>query len=363
MSFTGDDTERICGISEPLLSWYYAQARDLPWRSAKDPYAIWVSEIMLQQTRVETVKPYYERFLNTLPTVYDLAGCPDEKLLKLWEGLGYYSRVRNMKKAAEVICRDYGGCLPADAASLRKLPGIGPYTAGAVSSIAFHRAEPAVDGNVMRILARLTGDPSNILEPSVRKRMENLLRRCMPGNDPGSFNQALMDLGAMVCRSGPLPDCGSCPVRDRCRAAEEKLTDLIPVRYASKEKKKQLWTVLLLYDTRHVLLRQRPERGLLAGMYEFPALSGHLDRNHVLKQVQESGLRTLRIRVLPPARHVFTHIEWQMAGFAVRCEDFDESGVPAGMTAATPGQVRDQYAVPSAYGAYLEMLGELITDE
>ena len=208
-------TEQLAAINEPLLAWYRESARDLPWREDPSAYHVWVSEIMLQQTRVETVRPYYERFLKALPAVEDLAACPEDVLLKLWEGLGYYSRVRNMQRCAQTIMRDFQGRFPEDEKTLLSLPGIGPYTAGAIASIAFGRPVPAVDGNVMRVISRITGSRADIMLPQTRKRIDAALRESLPGQDAGTFNQALMDLGAMVCLPGKNAGCAQCPLYDR----------------------------------------------------------------------------------------------------------------------------------------------------
>ena len=209
-------------IIPPLLAWYDEAKRILPWRGTKDPYNIWVSEIMLQQTRVEAVKPYYDRFLQALPTVRDLAGAEESYLLKLWEGLGYYNRVRNMQKAAQILVERYGGEMPADAKEILALPGIGSYTMGAIASIAFQIPLPAVDGNVLRILTRLYGDDSDILDPRFKKKTEEALVRIMPKDRPGDVNQAMMELGATVCLPNGMPKCESCPWQDRCVARKEE---------------------------------------------------------------------------------------------------------------------------------------------
>ncbi len=250
-------------VTEPLLAWYDAGHRDLPWRRTRDPYRIWLSEIMLQQTRVEAVIPYYERFLSACPTVRDLADAPEETYLKLWEGLGYYSRVRNLHKAAQVICDTYGGQMPADHAALLKLPGIGDYTAGAVASIAFDIAEPAVDGNVLRVVARITGDERPIDDAKVKKDMRAQVAAIIPHDRPGAFNQAMMELGAVVCIPNGAPRCGDCPLMHLCRACHEQTTDRIPVRTPKKARTVVHRTVLLPRCGGLVGIRKRPDTGLL----------------------------------------------------------------------------------------------------
>ena len=208
----------LAKIVEPLIEWYEENHRILPWRASKNPYYIWISEIMLQQTRVEAVRPFFEQFIKALPKVEDVAVCPEEQLLKLWEGLGYYNRVRNIQKAAVRIVKEYGGRLPADYEKLKELPGIGNYTAGAVASIAYDLPVPAVDGNVLRVYARIMEDDSDILKQSVKTKVEKEFLKVMPGSRSGTFNQALMELGAMICVPNGAPKCGVCPVAEYCQA-------------------------------------------------------------------------------------------------------------------------------------------------
>ena len=342
-------------FARSLTDWYRACARDLPWRRTKDAYRIWVSEIMLQQTRVETVIPYYLRFIRELPGLKELAACPEDALLKLWEGLGYYSRVRNMQKAAAQLAARGEGSLPSSFEELLKLPGIGPYTAGAVASIAFGEAVPAVDGNVMRVCARVLADRENILDAGMQRRVREMLTRVIPAEEPGLFNQAMMELGAMICRSGPAPSCGECPVRFCCRAAAEGLTAQIPVRIKKTDRRMQERTILAVTDRQFCLLRKRPGRGLLAGLYELPGLEGHVSPGEALSYLGELGLTPLRIQPLPPAKHVFSHIEWQMTGYLVHVEDLCSPGLREPFLAADPAQA-EKAAIPSAFGAYIPYL-------
>lgn len=304
-------------ITKPLLKWYGENKRVLPWREKKNPYEIWVSEIMLQQTRVEAVKPFYERFMRELPNVAALAVCPEEKLLKLWEGLGYYNRVRNMQKAAQKIMEVYDGVFPADYEALKGLPGIGNYTAGAVASIAFCIPVPAVDGNVLRVMARLREDGEDILKQSVKNRVEAELTEIMPAEDPGAFNQAMMDLGAMVCLPNGAPKCEVCPLFDQCLAGQHQTWTEYPFKKSAKPRRIEDRTVLLFLDGTHTAVRKRPKKGLLAGLYEFPNFDGVLSEQEALEEAEKFGVTPLHIQALPPYKHIFSHVEWHITGYAV----------------------------------------------
>lgn len=340
-------------VTEPLLAWYDAGHRDLPWRRTRDPYRIWLSEIMLQQTRVEAVIPYYERFLSACPTVRDLADAPEETYLKLWEGLGYYSRVRNLHKAAQVICDTYGGRMPADHAALLKLPGIGDYTAGAVASIAFDIAEPAVDGNVLRVVARITGDERPIDDAKVKKDMRAQVAAIIPHDRSGEFNQAMMELGAVVCIPNGAPRCGDCPLMHLCRACHEQITDRIPVRTPKKARTVVHRTVLLPRCGGLVGIRKRPDTGLLARMWELPAYEHPLEPSALRDQLTDDGWKVERMLSLRPAKHIFTHIEWHMTGYYVELSEPVED-----LTWVTPSALRGDYALPSAFRAFLKVIEE-----
>lgn len=342
-------------IAAPLLAWYDRGRRILPWREEPSPYHVWLSEIMLQQTRVEAVKPYYDRFLQALPDIGSLAAVDEEKLLKLWEGLGYYNRARNMKKAAQILVSEYGGQMPDDYEKIVSLPGIGSYTAGAVSSIAFGKARPAVDGNVLRVLSRLRADDRDILNANVKKSVEEELADVIPADRPGDFNQALMELGAMVCIPNGAPKCDVCPWNELCRARAEGRTGELPQKTKKKPRSIEKKTILVIQDAECVALRKRPGKGLLAGMYEFPSMEGHCGEERVLAYLRELGLSPLRIRELPPAKHVFTHKEWHMTGFLVRVDELAVKGDKQklqGFIFVDPGQTRTNYPIPSAFAAY-----------
>ncbi len=346
-------------IAQPLLAWYDAGRRILPWREEPTPYHVWLSEIMLQQTRVEAVKPYYDRFLQALPDIRSLAAVEEEKLLKLWEGLGYYNRARNLKKAAEILVSEYGGEMPDDYAKIQSLPGIGSYTAGAVSSIAFGRAHPAVDGNVLRILSRLRADDRDILNAKVKKAVEEDLADVMPADRPGDFNQALMELGAMVCIPNGAPRCEACPWKGLCLAREDGRTAEFPKKAKKKPRSVEEKTILVIQDAERVALRKRPESGLLAGLYEFPSLAGHCVETQVSAYLREIGLSPIRIRRLPPAKHVFTHKEWHMTGYLIRVDELAVKGPGQemeGFVFVEPEETRTNYPIPSAFAVYAEQV-------
>ena len=298
------------------MEWYPAHCRDLPWRRTRDPYAIWISEIMLQQTRVTAVIPYYERFMQELPDIASLAAVPDDRLNLLWQGLGYYSRARNLKRAANVIMDRFGGRMPAQYDDILSLPGIGSYTAGAIASIAFGVRVPAVDGNVLRVWARVNNDSGDIADPVTGRRVYGELLACMP-QDAGRFNQALMELGATVCVPNGAPACGDCPIMDLCKANKAGTAAVLPNRRAKKPRTVEEKTVFALYADSKPLLRKRKSTGLLAGLYELPNVEGTLSDEAAMQQLTAWNLRpTGEVRRFS-ARHIFTHIEWIMRVYAM----------------------------------------------
>ena len=354
------DTYDLSQLVEPLLAWYPSHARVLPWREEPTPYHVWVSEIMLQQTRVEAVKPFYARFMEALPDVQALAECETDRLLKLWEGLGYYNRVRNMQTAAQTIMSDYDGVIPADYEDLLKLKGIGHYTAAAISSIAFGHPAAAVDGNVLRIVMRAAEDDSDIAKQSVKTKVEAALRPIIPQGRAGMFTQAMMELGATVCVPNGEPLCGECPWQALCLAYAHGTTDRIPVKAKPKARRLEKKTVLVIRDGDRVLLQKRPDQGLLAGMYEFPYLEGYLSEKAVLDFVKEQGLSPIRIQKLPEAKHIFSHVEWRMRGYAVLVE---ESQAESGFLFVEPSASEEHYAIPAAYAAYSRYMNIRIGQE
>lgn len=343
-------------IVEPLLSWYNANARILPWREEPTAYRVWVSEIMLQQTRVEAVKPYYERFMKSLPDVRALAMAEEETLLKLWEGLGYYNRVRNLNKAAVQIMEKYNGVIPDTYEELCDLPGIGSYTAGAVASIAYQRCVPAVDGNVLRVISRIRLDERDILLASVKKSVEQDLKQIMPADRPGDFNQALMELGATVCIPNGEPKCGECPWYSFCMAREQGCMTEYPKKTQKKARSIEYKTILVLQDEQKTALRKRPAKGLLAGMYEFPWMEGIQDEDSVLEHLKTLGIQVIHIKKLEESKHIFSHKEWHMTGYAIRVDELERSGDKSGLLFVEREETQERYAIPAAYAAYTKYL-------
>ena len=274
-------------LPEVLLPWYEKNARQLDWRRDTQPYHVWLSEIMLQQTRVEAVKGYYTRFLKAFPTIQDLAQAREDTLFKYWEGLGYYNRARNLQKAAKKIVRDYGGVFPSSYEDIASLPGVGPYTAGAIASICFEQPRAAVDGNVLRLAARITGSRLDVLDAKNRKIFRSWMAAAMSQERPGAYNQALMDLGATVCLPSGAPLCGDCPAGDFCIARQEGCQAQLPVRSPKREKRTEHLTVFLLRRGAAAALRQRPETGLLAGLWEYPHVPGTLTEAEAARQIRE----------------------------------------------------------------------------
>lgn len=338
-------------IVEPLLRWYDCNARVLPWRENPTPYRVWISEIMLQQTRVEAVKPYFERFVAELPDIRALAETDDDKLMKLWEGLGYYSRARNLKKAARIAAERFDGRLPADYDELLKLPGIGPYTAGAVASIAFGISAPAVDGNVLRVLTRVTADYSNVSDTKVKREMEQQVRDILPPGRAGDMNQALMELGATICLPNGSPHCEACPLEQLCEAKRQGNPLDFPQKNTKKERKIENRTVLLLTCAGKTALQKRPEKGLLAGLYEFPNLDGHLSGGQIRKKLEEWGMQAVSVKEAGKAKHVFSHVEWHMKGFLIEVKPERER-----FCWTTKEERQGSFSIPSAFQFYNRIL-------
>ncbi len=359
-------------ISAPLLAWFLKHARVLPWREDVTPYRVWISEIMLQQTRVEAVKGYFTQFVKRLPMVQDLAEVQEDELLKLWEGLGYYNRVRNMQKAARIITNEYEGQFPDTYSKLLSLPGIGSYTAGAVGSIAFGLKEPAVDGNVLRVLARIGGDYSDIAEVSVKKRAEEGIRAWLQGvetyefcdmpvamhNIAGTMNQALMELGATVCIPNGQPKCTVCPIATDavcvCEAFKQGTQLALPVKTKKKSRRIDYKTVVLIMDDRKTVIRKRPSKGLLAGLYEFPNIEGHLSEKQVQQYTENLGYFPMYIEKIPEAIHIFTHCEWRMQAYIVKIA---ETGVMENENGYSDlfvnrAEIENVYPVPSAFSLF-----------
>lgn len=325
-------------FSRRLLDWYDIHKRPLPWRESLSPYRVWVSEIMLQQTRIEAARGYFQRFMAALPTLEALAAAEEETVLKLWEGLGYYSRARNLHKCARMLVSDYGGQFPRTAAELHKLPGIGDYTAGAIASIAFEQPEPAVDGNVLRVLSRFTRSGESIGDAKVKNRFREELRAIYPAGRCGDFTSALMELGEVVCTPGT-PECEKCPLASLCEAHGHGEEALYPVMPEKKPRRIEHRRVLLMVCGDKVALRRRPDKGLLAGLWEFPNDTGG--------QAPEEGAPC------GEAVHIFSHVEWHMRGYVIPCQQ------------ELPGYEwadrvrRQELAIPTAFRYFKEVLEEM----
>ncbi|MDL2236693.1 A/G-specific adenine glycosylase [Christensenellaceae bacterium OttesenSCG-928-K19] len=337
------------GIIKPLLDWYERNARSLPWRDDPTPYRVWVSEIMLQQTRVKTVRPYFDRFMRELPNIHALANATESQILKLWEGLGYYNRVRNMQKAACIVELEHGGELPSSPSELEKLPGIGAYTAGAIASIAFGLPHPAVDGNVLRVFARLKADNCDIALPGTKKQVEDEVRQMMPKGQAGDFTQALMELGAMVCLPNGAPLCGVCPLIHICEAKAAGIQLELPVKKPKAKRRKVKRTILLITDGQRLALQKRQDKGLLAGLWELPSMDGFCDNEEVRRWAMDRGLQVESIAPVGATKHIFTHVEWLMQGFYVKVK----KGKHAGFIWPSRVEILEKYAVPSAFAAYM----------
>ena len=342
------DHTHLTALPGLLLPWYEEHKRDLPWRKDQDPYHIWLSEIMLQQTRVEAVKGYYARFLEALPTIDALASCDDDLLHKLWEGLGYYSRVRNLKKAAIVIMEQHNGRFPRTYGDILDLPGIGAYTAGAVASIAFGQKTPAVDGNVLRVLSRLRNDPAPIDLPETKKMVHTVLEAIYP-EEAGAFTQALMELGATICGPNRKPRCEECPCRAICLGYQKGTAESLPVKSPKKDKRVEERTVFIVSCDGKYALEKRPNRGLLAGLWQFPNVAHHLTTEDAIAAAADMGLSVREVYREVSRKHIFTHIIWDMKGIYL------EVAEPAGnFRWFTEEEIVQQAALPTAFRLFRE---------
>ncbi len=354
--------ESIYQMGDPIITWYRAHKRELPWRGTQDPYRIWISEIMLQQTRVEAVKPFYDRFLKSLPTVRDLAEAEEDKLLKLWEGLGYYNRVRNMQKAARQIMEEHGGEFPNTYEEIRNLTGIGNYTAGAISAFAFGIPKPAVDGNVLRVISRITGSYDDIMKASTKSKVEQQLETVIPKDAACDFNQGLIELGAIVCVPNGAPKCEECPVAGSCKANQKGIQDELPVKKKAKERRIEKKTVFIFKDGEELAIHKRSPKGLLAGLYELPNVDGHLTQEEALEYSKKIGLAPLHIKTLPEAKHIFSHVEWQMIGYAIRVDELQHA-CKEDMLFIHPEEVEKEYPIPAAFEAYVKYVNVRLGQE
>ena len=347
-----------CG--EKLSKWYTTHCRALPWRKNNDPYSVWISEIMLQQTRIEAVIPYYHRFMEACPDVFCLASIPEERLLKLWEGLGYYSRARNLQKAARIIVDVYGGEFPADYDVLLSLPGIGEYTAGAIASIVYNIPVPAVDGNVMRVIARLMGDHTDVLSTGAKRHFAEIVQKMLPSDRAGRFNQALMELGETVCLPKATPKCEQCPWRDECKACISGEVTTLPVRSKKRPRRieeRLVAIILVAGDPPRVLLHKRPSEGLLAELWELPNVlaidAARLIPSEIAAHCHHDG-------DLLSAKHIFSHVEWHMSGRLYR---MPHSTLPDGYKAVTLTELQQEFALPTAFCQYAALLPQLLQKE
>ncbi|MBD8500540.1 A/G-specific adenine glycosylase [Paenibacillus arenosi] len=352
-------------FSRELLRWYLDNRRDLPWRRQHNAYYTWVSEIMLQQTRVSTVIPYFERFITKFPTPTALADAPEEEVLKAWEGLGYYSRARNLQAGAREVKEKYAGVVPNDKAAVASLKGVGPYTTGAIMSIAFNRSEPAVDGNVMRVLSRYFRLHDDIAKPATRVHIEHIARDLIPDGHASDFNQAIMELGALVC-TPKSPACLLCPVMEHCAGRLAGEETLLPIKTKAKPPKPELRYAALIEGTGvnkgKLLMRQRPESGLLARMWEMPhilvpkqmSVAGLPDaeaQDMLRGALHQEGLAVLPMERFMDAEHTFSHIHWQMRVF--RCSIAEDAAVPEGYAFIGPND-REEYAFPNLFVRLLD---------
>jgi len=332
-----------------LLPWFERNARALPWRADREPYHVWLSEIMLQQTRAEAVKGYYVRFLDALPDIPRLASAEPELLSKLWEGLGYYSRVRSLHRAAQEIMEIHGGVFPSDYAAIRALPGIGDYTAGAIASICFEQPTPAVDGNVLRVVARLTGDGRCVDEEPTKRAVRMALAEIYPAGRCGDFTQSLMELGATVCLPNGAPACGACPMRGVCVSGDGAWKTL-PVRRRKPPRRREALTVFLLRCGDLTALRRRADSGLLAGLWEFPNVPGHLSPGEAVAQAERWGVRPRDLEQSLRRTHVFTHVEWDMQCYLIRC-----GAAPDRFVWAAREPLAREYALPTAFRMFRDV--------
>ena len=335
-------------FTQAVMTWFSENQRDLPWRKDQDPYHIWVSEIMLQQTRVEAVREYYRRWMEALPTVRDLAESEEETLLKLWQGLGYYNRVRNMQKAAKIIMEEHDGKFPGQYDEIRKLPGIGDYTAGAISSNCFDERVAAIDGNVLRVMSRLTEDDSDILKQSTRRRYAQMLAEIYPPKDCGKFTQGMIEIGAIVCVPNGLPKCEICPIRAFCGAAAHRTFTRYPVKAAKKERKLIEMTVFILQCGDKIAVQKRDAKGILAGLYQYPNLERRLTAAQAMQQAEAWGCMPTGLQRQSEYKHIFTHVEWYMTGYYITC-DSETDGPAQDWIWANAAQMEAEIPLPSAF--------------
>lgn len=340
-------------ISEKIIKWYQENKRILPWRMDKEPYHVWISEVMLQQTRIEAVINYYNRFMNDLPTVFDLANIEEDKLLKLWEGLGYYNRARNLKKCAQIIVEKYNGKFPEKYDELINLPGIGEYTASAISSICFNEKESCIDGNVLRVFTRIHNDKRNISNKKVKYDIRKTLMESMPENS-GDFNEGLMELGEVICIPNGCPKCDICPVRSDCKAYLNNAYQNLPVKDKMQQKKEEEITVFLFQHQEMIAISKRDEKGLLANLWEFPNTSEKLNLGKIKEYLEKKNIQYKKISKAIQNIHVFTHKIWNMTGYIIELEVRDNLNY----TWVTKEELETKYAIPTAFEPFKRIIKE-----
>jgi A/G-specific adenine glycosylase len=331
-------------LPDLIIRWYRKNKRDLPWRENIDPYRVWLSEVMLQQTRVTTVIPYYYRFLAAFPALSSLAAADEERLFKLWEGLGYYSRARNLRKTADIIIREYGGAFPSSYEQILSLPGIGPYTAGAIASICFGEPVPAIDGNVLRVLTRIGAISGDISQASVKKQIREALMQIYPQANSGDFNQGLIELGATVCVPNGKPGCERCPVNEICKAYKNNTINQFPQKRPPQKRKQKKMTVLVLQCNQNFAICKRDEKGLLAGLWAFPNCAGWLNVAQARKLAETWGAKPTAVIKNADKTHVFTHIEWKMRFRLILCDE-----QPPEFKWVSMAELNEMYAMPTAF--------------
>ncbi|MCX7614947.1 MAG: A/G-specific adenine glycosylase [Clostridiales bacterium] len=343
-------------VVRPLLTWYDQNARVLSWRENSSPYRVYLSEIMLQQTRVDAVKPFFDRFIAAIPDFKSLASCDETTLLKLWEGLGYYNRAKNLQKTARIVVEQYNGNLPSSYESLLSLPGIGEYTAGAIASIAFSQKKAAVDGNVLRVFSRLTASYADTKKKDVKNYFREKIELIIPDDRPGDFNQAVMELGATVCTPNGMPKCLLCPLSELCKSFKNGLATELPVKSTKKARRIEKKTVLVLIHNQQAAILKRPERGLLPFMYELPNFDGWLTKDSLSDLLQSFGIHFSSINQLENAKHIFSHVEWHLEGYLVHVTT---PSLPEKCFWADIKSINETYPLPSAFRVYRKKLFEL----
>lgn len=335
-------------ISKLIVEWYQNEEKNLPWKQDKEPYHIWISEIMLQQTRIEAVKKYYTRFMEALPTVKDLAEIEEVKLLKLWEGLGYYSRARNLKKSANIIVSEYNGKVPREYEKLIKLPGIGEYTAGAIASISNNEKVTAVDGNVLRVISRVIGNTENVLLPEIKKKITKIVQEILP-EESGDFNEGVMEIGEKICLPNGKPLCEKCPINQYCYARTNGLTEKIPVRIKDTKRKVENKIVFVIRtEIGKIAIRKREGKGLLAGLYELPNIEEQIEEMQIKKLIEGWNLEIVQIHPDKDEKHIFTHIEWKMKHYEVIVKEENTKFIWVSQE-----QLNKEYPLPTAFAKFI----------